>query len=120
MPERIYRPEFCCLGCGKDSEKYPDKYDRKECDDHRIARDNRQDGELVQERYDEKTSSYPYHSGKDTDNNGLCEKLHEDVLACRTDGFSDSDFFRAFGDRYEHNVHNSDTSDQKRYGRDTS
>src|SRR5437870_559843 len=45
---------------------------------------------------------------------GFQQELRADVAAARADGPSDADLSRPFGDRHQHDVHDSDSADDER------
>ena len=53
----------------------------------------------------------------ETDEYRLRQELTFNVLILGAEGFSDADLLRAFHDGYQHDVHDTDTADQQRDGR---
>jgi len=45
---------------------------------------------------------------------GLGEELEEDIASFGSDSLTDTDFSDSFGDRDEHDIHNTDTADNQR------
>src|SRR5580658_3001443 len=75
-------------------------------------------GKFADNQDDDPAQYDSYGPAQDSDGHGLDEELGKYVQAPGTDGFSQADFTGTLGDRYQHNVHDSDTAHQKRDGRD--
>ena len=58
------------------------------------------------------------NTARERENKGFKEKLHENVAGAGADGFADTDFVGAFGDRDEHDIHDADAADDERNGGD--
>ena len=58
------------------------------------------------------------HSAYPRQRPGFDEKLEENVPLVGSDRHAHSDFSRALGDRYQHDVHHADPADEQPYGRD--
>jgi len=90
--------------------KYSDKYHRSERKKDGIRTDNsRNIG--IHETYYYITYTYSDKSGDYTDKKSFYQKLRKDIAPQGSKRFSNTDFPSPFRNRYEHNIHNSDTSD---------
>src|SRR5256885_9428842 len=53
----------------------------------------------------------PQHSAEETDGQGFRQELQKDIAATRAERLFHSDFTGALRDRYQHDVHQADTTD---------
>src|SRR5882724_8528029 len=58
--------------------------------------------------------NYSEHAASFRNEDGLGQKLPQNVFAARADRFPDADFFRSLGHAYQHDVHNSDAGCDQR------
>src|SRR5438128_2216534 len=68
-------------------------------------------GEEISDDYSQNDSQNAAGFGNE---NGLGQKLPQNVFAARANRFTNADFFRPLGHAYEHDVHNSDAGGDQR------
>src|SRR5438552_8330314 len=100
---------------GVEAESDPDHRANQQSGDRPAVRKNQIDfepgGEEISEDYSQNDSQNSAGFGNE---NGLGQKLPQNVFAARANRFTDADFFRSLGHAYEHDVHNSDAGCDQR------
>ena len=113
--ERIDRLELRRLVRGQKPEYDPYRHGTAERKDDGRSGDVGGEGEKRRESDQSEAERDPDGSTEEREDDRFRQELHDDVGIERTDGASDADFASAFRNRYEHDVHDSDASDDERY-----
>src|SRR5204862_6912921 len=101
--------------CGVEAESDPDHRANNQSGEGPAVRKNQIDfepgGEEISDDYSQNESQNDASFGNE---NGLGQKLPQDVFAARADRFTDADFFRPFGHAHQHDVHNPNARSHER------
>lgn len=117
--ERVDRTEFRGFIGRKQSEYDTDGNRTSERQHDGRGRYDRAYGEERREFYDSVANGDSDGSSEERQHDRFRQELHDNVGVKRPDGSSDADFARSFGNRDEHDVHDSDSSDDERYRGDS-
>jgi len=116
--EGINRFETCGFPRREDPENNPDEDDAPEGEEYGVGGND--GGQYIPDRIDyPETQRDSDESGDNTDDERLYKELHEDIGLGGSDGLADTDFSGSLGHRYEHDIHDSDPSDEKGNGRNS-
>src|SRR6266480_3897429 len=100
---------------GVEAESDPDHRANQQSGDRPAVRKNQIDfepgGEEISDDYSQNDSQ---NAASFRNENGLGQKLPQNVFAARADRFAHADFFGSFGHAYQHDVHDSDAGCDQR------
>src|SRR6266404_1109730 len=101
--------------CGVEAESDPDHRANQQSGDRPAVRKNQIDfepaGEEISDDYSQNDSQNAAGFGNE---NGLGQKLPQNVFAARANRFTDADFFRSLGHAYQHDIHDPDARSHER------